>query len=279
MPLLGARIALSCSAWMVATIECMVRSRARLSWAIRAPSPTIGRPSAPALSGSSRSSSTATTSRTCAPQHAAAQHALRVGGGGLVEHGGGRRPPVDQQRVAGLVAQADAADVARLLVVLGQVEAAEHETLVRGVQGGDALGGLEDHRVALDETALVAEVRPAVTLSGQLLGVLGGPLELLVDGVHELLLLRDLLLCHRVVGRRDPRVDLVNGQASAPGCVQNLGAAVGFALVRASGQLYPARHRRRPAIARAGSGAVRTAPVRRPRCRPSRPSWGSWAGG
>jgi hypothetical protein len=36
------RIALSCSAWMVATIECMERSRARDSCAMSAPSPTIG---------------------------------------------------------------------------------------------------------------------------------------------------------------------------------------------------------------------------------------------
>ncbi len=65
-PRLGARIAWSCSAWMVATIECMVRSRARESCAISAPSPMIGR-SAPVSSSASASSSSSSTPTTLAP--------------------------------------------------------------------------------------------------------------------------------------------------------------------------------------------------------------------
>ena len=97
-PLPGARIALSCSAWMVATIECIDRSRARDSCAISAPSPTIGR--SVSASASSRSSSTPTTVGAGAAQHPAAYDALRLGRGGLVEHRGRGRAPVDQQRVA-----------------------------------------------------------------------------------------------------------------------------------------------------------------------------------
>ena len=133
--------------------------------------------------------------RAGAAQHPAAYDVLRLGGRGLVEHRGRRRAPVDQQRVAVGVAQADPADVARGRVALGtQVEAAEDQPLVRGVELGDALGGLEDHRVALDQPALVTEPAAAVALAGQLLGRARGLLELDVHPVDEGLLLRDLVL-------------------------------------------------------------------------------------
>ena len=103
-------------------------------------------------------------------QHAAAYDVLGVGGGRLVEHRGRGRAPVDQQGVVVVVAQADAADVARVGVELGpQVETPEHQALVGGVELRHPLGGLEDHRVALDETALVAQTAPVVTFAGQLL--------------------------------------------------------------------------------------------------------------
>ncbi len=93
------------------------------------------------------------------------------------------------------VAQPDAPDVARLRVdVVGQVEAAEDQALVGSVELGDPLGGLEDHRVALDEPAFVAELPARVTLLGQLLGSHSGVLELGVDPVDERLLVGDLLL-------------------------------------------------------------------------------------
>ena len=194
----GARIARSCSAWMVATIECIDRSRARESCAISAPSPTIGR-SVPA-SASSSSSSTPTTVGPGAAQHPAPDDVLRVGGGGLVEHRGRGRPPVDQQRVVVVVAQADPADVARVGVELGaQVEAAEDQPLVGGVELGDPLRGLEDHGVALDETALVAEPPALVALPGQLLG-----------GRRRLLQLR------RTPGRRTPALPRSPASAALP---------------------------------------------------------------
>ena len=56
-------MARSCSAWIVATIECIDRSRARESCAISAPSPTIGR-SVPASASSSSSSTLMTVGPT-----------------------------------------------------------------------------------------------------------------------------------------------------------------------------------------------------------------------
>ncbi len=63
-----------------------------------------------------------------------------------------------------------------------------------GVELGQPPGRLEDHRVALDETALVTEPAAVVTLAGQLLGGGAGPFELAVHAVDELLLARDLAL-------------------------------------------------------------------------------------
>jgi hypothetical protein len=65
---------------------------------------------------------------------------------------------------------------------------------VGGVELGDSPGSLEDHGVALDESALVAEPSPAVPLAGDLLGGARRLLELEVDAVHELLLASDLTL-------------------------------------------------------------------------------------
>lgn len=128
-------------------------------------------------------------------EHAASYDVLRRGRGGLVEHRRRRRAPVDQQRVAVVVAQPDAADVARLGVDLGlEVEAAEDQPLVGGVELGDPLGRLEDHRVALDESALVAQPAALVALGRQLLGRLAGVLQLPVHAVDERLLVSDLPL-------------------------------------------------------------------------------------
>ena len=130
-----------------------------------------------------------------AAQHPAAYDVVRGGGGGLVEHRGSRCPPVDQQRLALGVAQPDPADVARLGVALGaQVEPAEDQSLVGGVELGDAACGLEDHGVALDEAALVLEPAAAVALARQRLRRLGGVAQLDVDAVDEGLLVRDLAL-------------------------------------------------------------------------------------
>ena len=138
-----------------------------------------------------------------AAQDAPAYHALGVGLGGLVEHRGGRRAPVDEHDVVVVVAQPDAADVARDVADLGaHVEAAEDQALVGGVQRGHPSRRLEDHRVALDQAALVADATARQTLLGQLLGGGCGLLELGVDGVDVLLLPRDLARSHVTVQRR-----------------------------------------------------------------------------
>ena len=195
---------MSCSAWMVATIECIERSRARDSCAISAPSPTIGR--SVSASASSSSSSTPTTVGPGAAQHPAAYDVVRLGRGRLVEHGGRGRPPVDQQRVAVVVAQADPADVARLGVELGaQVEAAEDQALVGGVELGDPLRGLEDHGVALDEAALVAEPAAARAPPGPAAARPRADFSQLdVHPVHERLLGSDLPLDQLFATSRAP---------------------------------------------------------------------------
>jgi hypothetical protein len=136
-----------------------------------------------------------TTGRACAAQHPAAYDAGRLGRRRLVEHGGRGGAPVDQQRVAVRVAQPDPADVARLGVeLLAQVEPAEDQALVGGVELGDPPRGLEDHGVALDEPALVAQAAAPVALAREGLGRAGRALQLDVDAVDDRLLGCDLAL-------------------------------------------------------------------------------------
>ena len=168
--MLGARIARSCSAWMVATIECIERSRARDSWASSAPSPTIGSARSSGL-GVEQVVLDTEDVHALAAQDPAAYDALRVGLRRLVEDRCRGGAPVDQQHVVVVVAQPDAADVARDPADLrAHVEAAEDQALVGGVEGRHPAGGLEDHRVALDETALVADAAAGEPLLRQLLG-------------------------------------------------------------------------------------------------------------
>ena len=66
-----------------------------------------------------------------------------------------------------LVAQPDPADVARLAVDGPlQVEPAEDQPFVRRVELRDPLRGLVDHRVALDQPALVLELAAVLALLG-----------------------------------------------------------------------------------------------------------------
>jgi hypothetical protein len=85
---------------------------------------------------------------------------------------------------------------------------------VGGIERGHPPGGLEHHRVALDEPALVADPATGETLLGELLGGESRLVELAVDGVDVLLLARDLARGHVIVQRRCPSsgVDLGNGQ-------------------------------------------------------------------
>ena len=205
---------------MVATIECIDRSRARDSCAMQGALADDGQVPSPA-SASRRSSSTPTTRATGAAQHPAPYDALGVGRRGLVEHRSGGGPPVDEQGVAVLVAQPDPTDVARRLGRVLQVETAEDQALVGRVERRDPPGRLEDHRVALDQPALVPEPRPAVTLTGQRLGGPGRHLELAVDPVDKPLLGRDLPrgeVSDRLFGHRG-RTPRLNGPGppSGPG--------------------------------------------------------------
>ena len=135
-------------------------------------------------------------------QHPPAYDVVRLGRGGLVEHGGRRGAPVDQQRVAVGVAQADPPDVARLGVdLLTQVQAPEDQPLVRGVELGDAARGLVDHRVPLDQTTLVPEPTAAVSLLGERGSGPGRLPQLHVDPIHERLLGSDLSL-HQLFRQR-----------------------------------------------------------------------------
>jgi hypothetical protein len=229
---------------MVATMECMVRSRARESLAH---DDQVG-----LRLGVEQVVLDGDDALTRAPQHPTAYDALRIRRRRLVEHRRRGGAPVDQQRVAVLVTQPDPADVPRHVAAGGravQVEAAEDQPLVRGVQRGDPLRGLEHHRVALHEPALVAQVGTAVSFARDRLRALGRPLELLVDAVHELLLGGDLLLGEGVVRRADPGRDRVNGQASAPGASQNHRAGR-----PGKCPTLPRRHRLATAIPPHGSG-------------------------
>ena len=162
---------MSCSAWMVATIECIERSRARESCAISAPSPTIGR----SVSASGVEQLVLDADDRAVPASAARggvrRRAARPRSPGRRRAAAGARQSISSESRL-VVAQADPADVARLRGSIDrvEVEAAEDQALVGGVELGDPLGGLEDHRVALDEAALVPQPAAAVALAGQLLG-------------------------------------------------------------------------------------------------------------
>ena len=97
-----------------------------------------------------------------AAQDPTADHVHGLGLRGAVERLGGGGAPVDDQRFVLLVAYPDAADVAGL--VGGQVDAAEDQALVLGVEDGEAAGGLVGEGVALEQggAVLLAEEVGAV---------------------------------------------------------------------------------------------------------------------
>ena len=177
---------------MVATIECIERSRARDSCAISAPSPTTGRSVSTSLS--SRSSSTPSDLLAAAAQDPAADHAVRVGVGGLVEHRGGGCAPVDQQHVAVVVAQPDAADVPRGSRRPRGACRAGRTRGPRGRRRASPSGGPPGRpsrraRRARPRARGWPRARPS---AASCLGRAGRGLELAVDGVDELLLAGDL---------------------------------------------------------------------------------------
>ncbi len=136
---------------------------------------------------------------------AAAKHASTndFHGGDLrraVEGLGGRRAPVDDQWFVVVVPDADAADVADLAVV--QIETAEHESFMFGVEDGQPLRRLVGERVALEQRGpvLLAEEIGSVrdedlsTLTRQFFCTLSSHIEVGIHTVDVCLLLRDLLL-------------------------------------------------------------------------------------
>ena len=128
---------------------------------------------------------------------------MGLGGGGLVEDRRGGGPPVDQQGVAVVVAQADPADVAGLGVERRlEVEPAEDQPLVGGVELGDPPRRLEDHRVTLDQATLVTQRSASVSLARQSAGVARRSLELDVHPIDEGLLRIELSGQHLVSQER-----------------------------------------------------------------------------
>ena len=114
-------------------------------------------------------------------QHPSADDAGRILRGRLIENSCRRGAPVDEQDVPILVADADPADVARLAVE--QVQPAEDQPVVRGVERRQPSRRLVDHRVALDEATLIADVATGEALRDQRLGHLGRFFESAVDDV------------------------------------------------------------------------------------------------
>ena len=117
-----------------------------------------------------------------APQHPAAQDVHGFDGGGPVEGGGGGGAPVDDERLVVVVADTEPADVADLAVgvlcLVGQrvveVEPAEDEPFVLGVEGGPSSGSVEDQGVPLEQPGqlLVAHVAGAVgAAAGEAVGL------------------------------------------------------------------------------------------------------------
>ena len=204
---------------MVATIECIERSRARESWAISAPSPTIGR-SVSVPSRASASSSSSSTPTTCGPVQRSTRRRttlVRLGGGGLVEDGGGGGPPVDQQRVA----------VVRRAGRSGRCSGARGRP-PRAGRGGRRPAPRGRRRAARSawrpgrpsRRARRAHPRgPAVPGRGPRGRAPGPPaddcLELEVDPVHELLLASDLTLGQLFGQRSFPSVPDDSGKSSS----------------------------------------------------------------
>ncbi|MGR7003013.1 hypothetical protein ACU686_41965 [Yinghuangia aomiensis] len=127
-----------------------------------------------------------------AVQDAAAHDLPRVLRGGLVEGLGGGGAPVDDEDLAVLVADADAADVPHVAGV--QVEAPEDEAVVGGVEGARPQFGAEDHGVAFHERAHGADLGLLVALAHEGLRFAAHGVEPLVGAVDVPLLGVDLAL-------------------------------------------------------------------------------------
>jgi hypothetical protein len=128
-------------------------------------------------------------------------------GGRLVERRRRRCAPVHHERLELFVPQAEAADVADLPVV--EVQPAEDQAVVLGVERTHPPGRLVDQHVALVQSTHVAELGPAVPVRGDGGGVRPDRLQPRVHAIHVVLLQGNLGQGH---GRR-------TGQPGAPAVV------------------------------------------------------------
>ena len=197
---MSARIASSCSAWMVATMSRMRPVRSWSSAASSAPSPTTVKPDASAASASNTSSSMPEETPTVGLEVAAAGDAHRLDRGGPVEGLGDRGAPVDDQRREVVVGDRDAADVEGLAsagrrrpVGLGrrrrqEVEAAEAQRRVADVEAGQAAAGVGLGRLALEAGLVGAAPGDLRVPLGDPLGRPAHDVEAGVGGVEVALL-------------------------------------------------------------------------------------------
>ena len=161
----SARIASSCSDWIVATMSPMRPVRRRSSAASSAPSPTTWKPDRSAASSSNTSSSMPSSSATAGVEVPAADDPHGLDRGCPVERLRDRGAPVDDERALVVVGDRDAADVVPVAVgggagVVGlQVEAAEHQGCVADLERRQSPLGVGDGDVAL-EPGLVGPAPP-----------------------------------------------------------------------------------------------------------------------
>ena len=203
---------MSCSAWMVATIECMVRSRARDSCAISAPSPTT-----------TRSVVGLGVEQVVLDRDDRARRRSAAPGG--VRRPAGRPPwPGRTPRPRGPASRSAASRGARRAARSGRCSAGASPSAARSSRPKTSPSWAALRvaiRLAAWKTIASRSTRPPSWPSrarpwpsrASACGVLRRLLELVVDAVDERLLVRDLLLGDGVVGRGGAGADLVNGQS------------------------------------------------------------------
>jgi hypothetical protein len=191
---------------MVATMSRMWPLRSRDSAATNAPSPTTtGALERSAASASSSSSSTPTTAARRVLMVRRRTDALRVGGGRPVERGGGRRAPVDDDRLLAGRSRSPSRPM-WCTVPSSRSRPAEHQALAGGVEVDPAGRGGQRGDVALVHGLRGAGGRAEALalaplgLPPQLLQAGGGPVE------HDLLageLVGEGCRCRVVAGHRN----------------------------------------------------------------------------
>ena len=199
----SARIASSCSAWMVATMSRIRPVRSWSSAANSAPSPTTVKPGLGGGLGVEHLVVEAEESPTLGLEVPAPGDAHGLHRGGAVEGLGHRGPPVDDQWREVVVGDRDAADVVRRRLAAlprPEVEPPEAQRRLADVEAGQAAPGVRLGRLAL-EPGLVRAAPGDVGVS--LRDLLGGPTHHLEPGVRriQVALLRHQFRIQLGVGR------------------------------------------------------------------------------